>query len=129
MASVAGKSVDAYLADLPAIQQVLVEALRRLVLDAAPSARESMKWSQAVFEDHGPFAYIQAHKAHVTLGFWRGVELDHGRGILKSGGSSMAHLRVTNLAEIDPGLLQTLVKKAVRLNRSTGDPTRRGRGT
>ena len=129
MALVAGKSVDAYLADLPADQQVLVEALRRLILDAAPSARESMKWSQAVFEDHGPFAYIQAHKAHVTLGFWRGVELDDGRGVLQSGGSTMAHLRVTDLAKIDPGMLQTLVKKAVRLNRANRDPTRRGRGT
>ena len=125
MSLVAGKSVDAYLADLPAEQQELVEALRRLVLDAAPGARESMKWSQAVFEDHGPFAYIKAHKAHVTLGFWRGVEIDDGRGVLESGGSTMAHIRLTELAGIDPGMLQTLVKKAVRLNRSKGDPSRR----
>jgi len=64
------RTVDAYVERLPADQQRIVGALRQLIKSAAPSASESIKWAQPVYEAHGPFAYIKAHRAHVTLGFW-----------------------------------------------------------
>jgi hypothetical protein len=118
------KTVDAFVASLPADQQEIIAAVRRLVLAAAPGATESIKWAQPVYEDHGPFAYIKAGRPHVTFGFWRGVELDAGRDILESSGVKMAHVKLSSVGDIDTRLLQTLVKQAVKLNRSKGDPTK-----
>ena len=117
--------VDAYVAALPVAQQEVANRLRRLIADAAPSARESIKWAQPVYEEKGPFAYFKAHRGHVTLGFWRGVELDGGRGVLESSGSRMAHVKLIAVGEIDEPLVRGLVKKAVVLNREKGDPTRK----
>ena len=37
----------------------------------------------------------------------------------------MAHVKLTSVGEIDGRLLQSLVKRAVKLNREKGDPTRK----
>ena len=37
----------------------------------------------------------------------------------------MAHIKITQVGEIDKRLLQGFVKQAVRLNRSKGNPTKR----
>ena len=123
----AAPTVDAYVLALPPGQQAIANELRAIVRAAAPGATESIKWAQPVYEDHGPFAYFKAHRGHVTFGFWRGVELDGGRGILTSGGSRMAHVRLTAAADIDRPLLSDLVSRAVRLNREQGDPSRPSR--
>jgi hypothetical protein len=102
---VPGKTVDAYVAAAPAGQRKIVNTLRKLVLDAAHGARESIKWAQPVFEEYGPFAYIKAHRAHVTFGFWRGFEIDAGRGLLESSCSQMAHVKLTAVGDIDERLL------------------------
>ncbi len=63
----------------------------------------------------------------MTLGFWRGVELDAGRGMLDSSGSVMAHMKIRTVSEIDERRITALVKDAVRLNKEKGDPTQRKR--
>lgn len=120
----AGKTVDAYIATLEPDQRGIVEEVRKIVRTAAPQAKEAFKWSEPVFESNGPFAWVKAHTGHVTFGFWRGVELDRGRGLLESGGSKMAHLKLRNVKDIDRATLTKLVRDAVRLNREKGDPTR-----
>jgi hypothetical protein len=117
-------TVDRYVAKLKPPQREIVEALRRLVREAAPEATEAFKWAQPVYEQNGPFAFIKAHPNHVTLGFWRGAELDGGRGLLESGGRQMAHLKLRAAGDIKKGELSRLVRDAVRLNREKGDPTR-----
>lgn len=120
----AARTVDAYVAALPPEQRPIAKALRELVGAAAPGATESIKWAQPVFEDHGPFAYIKGSRGHVTFGFWRGVELDAGRGRLESAGSKMAHVKLNGVGDIRRSQLATLIKQAVKLNREKGDPTR-----
>jgi hypothetical protein len=121
----AEKTVDAYVKALPAKQRAAANAVRRLVKTAAPDAVESIKWGQPVFTDHGPFAYLKKASAHVTFGFWRGGELDAGRGILEGSGRRMAHLKIADIDEVDSKQLAALVKSAVKLNREKGDPTKR----
>jgi hypothetical protein len=120
----AERTVDAYVAALPPQQREVAQALREIVGGTAPDAKESIKWAQPVYEDHGPFAYFKAHRQHVTFGFWRGVEVDAGRGILETGGSKMAHVRLRTVADLDRKLLADFVKRAVELNREKGDPSR-----
>lgn len=123
-ASDAARKVDAYVAALPEGQREIAEALRRLVRSAAPQAREAFKWAEPVFESDGPFAYIKAFPSHVNLGFWRGVEVDGGRGVLESGGSKMGHVKLRGVADIDEAALAGMIREAVRLNAEKGDPSR-----
>jgi hypothetical protein len=116
--------VDEYVARLPLHQRGIVEALRTLVRMAAPDAVETFKWAEPVYEVNGPFAYIKAHRDHVTFGFWRGVEIDAGRGLLESSGEKMAHVRLRASADIDASKFSRMVKEAVELNRRKGDPSR-----
>ena len=119
-----GSSVDDYIATLRPDQAAIVSALRALIHAAAPSASEAIKWSQPVFEDNGPFAYIKPAAEHVTFGFWCGSELPDPNALLEGGGR-MRHVILTSAADIDAPAMKAFIKAAVKLNRETGDPTKR----
>ncbi len=77
------QTVEAYVG---ALDDELAEAARRLrevIASAAPSATESIKWGQPVYEDSGPFCYFKVSGEHITVGFWRGSELDDPDGRLE----------------------------------------------
>jgi len=116
------RSVDDYVAALGAEQREIVDRLRRLVKSAAPSATEVFKWAEPVYETNGPFAYIKAHKAHVTLGFWRGAELMDTSARLETSGSKMAHMKIRSTSDIPEAEVRRLVRQAVRLNATKGNP-------
>jgi hypothetical protein len=120
-----GKTVDAYVAGLTDWRGETIGALRRLILEAAPGAAESIKWGQPVYELGGPFAYINAFKNHVNFGFWRGAELTDPKGLLKGSGNRMRHVELRSLADIDVATLQVMVRTAVELNSVKGNPTMR----
>jgi hypothetical protein len=118
------KTVAEYAAGLGDWRSDVVLALRGLVREAAPEAKESIKWAQPVYEENGPFCYIRAFKNHVNFGFWRGVDLPNEAGILEGSGEKMRHVRVTGLEDIREDVFQDLVRAAVALNHSKGDPTK-----
>ncbi|MGD2148176.1 MAG: DUF1801 domain-containing protein [Anaerolineae bacterium] len=118
------KTVDEYVAGLGDWRSEVVKALVELARAAAPGANESIKWAQPVFEDNGPFLYIKAFKNHVNFGFWRGVDLSDETGILEGTGDKMRHVRVAGLEDIQEDVFADMVREAVALNRSKGDPTK-----
>jgi hypothetical protein len=103
------------------VAAVLIDLVRR----AAPEATLAIKWAQPVFDDHGPFAYVKPAKAHLTFGFWRGADLHDPKRLLETSGSRMAHMKLQGPDDVDAAAIVALVKQAVRMNRSEGDPTRR----
>lgn len=120
----AAKSVDDYLDALTGEHRAIAQALRAAVLAAAPEAREAIKWSQPVFDVNGPMCWIKAHKGHVTLGFWRGMQLPSAPGLVEGSGDKMGHIKLRTLADLKPATLKKLLREAVQLNRQRGDPTR-----
>ena len=105
------------------------DAIRRiaaLVGNAAPSATLAIKWGQPVFESNGAFAYVRPAKAHVTLGFWRGAELDDPKGRLEGEGDRMKHVKYKTPDAIDEAEVAAWVRQAVELNARLGSPTARG---
>ena len=52
-----------------------------------------------------------------------GVDLPDEAGILEGTGEKMRHVKVTGLEDIQEDVLAGLVREAVALNRSKGDPT------
>jgi len=119
-----GVSVDDYVAKVAPWQRTVIEKLREVVKTAAPSALESIKWGQPVYEHKGPFAYIKAHAAQVNFGFWRGAELEDTKRMLQGEGERMRHVKITETHVIDDLALGAFVKQAVALNDKKGDPTK-----
>lgn len=121
-----GRSVDDYVAVIPAPLGDVATALRRAVCSAAPDARESIKWGQPVYESNGPFAALKAFPRWVTLTFWRGAALEDPAGILAGEGDRMKHARFASTDEVREDVVAALVRQAVALNAELGDPTKRG---
>ena len=122
--SVAAESPDAYVAALGGWQGRYAQALRAAVVATAP-LQEVVKWGHLVYSSNGPVLLIRAEERRVLFGFWRGQRL---RGIeprLKPGGKfEMATLELVHETPLDRSTVVALVKAAVALNGSLGDPTR-----
>ena len=121
----AGKTVDDYVASLDGWRRDTATALRQIAREAAPGARESIKWGQPVYELNGPFAWMKAHKSTVNFGFWRGADLADPQGVLAGEGDRMRHVKVKEGAPLPVDELRRLIAEAVQLNAEKGDPTKR----
>lgn len=118
------KAVDGYIAGLPAWQAEIVAAVRQIILEVVPDAKESIKWAQPVYENFGPFAYMKAFKKAVNFGFWRGVDLKDPEGLLQGSGEKMRHVKLTGMDDIKPQAFTDFVRQAAVLNLNKGDPTK-----
>ncbi len=58
------------------------------------------------------FAYVNAFKAHVNVGFFRGAELADPNGLLEGTGKFMRHVKLRPEGDIDATALLTLVSTA-----------------
>ena len=120
----AEKTVDGYIAQLEGWKAEVVSRVRRIVLEAAPEAKESIKWAQPVYEVNGPFCYIKAFKNSVNFGFWRGVDIEDLEGLLQGSGEKMRHVKLTGVDGIDEKVFAGFIRQAVQLNLTKGDPTK-----
>ena len=114
---------DAYVAALAGWRRELVASLRAQVL-AAADLREAIKWGHLVYFANGPVLLIRAEDERVLFGFWRGQRLRAIEPRLKPGGKyEMATLELREGMAIDAEVVRQLVREAVALNGSLGDPT------
>ena len=58
------------------------------------------------------FAYVNAFKAHVNVGFFRGAELADPAGLLEGTGKYMRHVKLRPDGEIDATALIKLIESA-----------------
>jgi hypothetical protein len=58
------------------------------------------------------FAYVNAFKAHVNVGFFRGAELADPAGLLEGTGKYMRHVKVRPDRDIDATALIRLIESA-----------------
>ena len=121
--SVPAASPDAYVAALGDWHRPLVESLRRATL-AAGTLDERIKWGHLVYFSNGPVLLIRAEEKRVLFGFWRGKRLVGLEPRLKPGGKyELATMELREGDKIAPARAKKLVKAAIELNRSVGDPT------
>ena len=59
-----------------------------------------------------PFAYVNVFKAHVNVGFFRGVVLKDPAGLLEGTGKRMRHVKLRPGCEIDSSALSALIAAA-----------------
>jgi hypothetical protein len=119
----AAENPDAYLAALSGWQHAYVQALRAAVISAAP-LQEAIKWGHLVYFSSGPVLLIRAEETRVLFGFWRGKYLRDIEPRLKASGKyEMATLHLVEGAALERETVAALVREAVSLNASLGDPT------
>lgn len=60
------------------------------------------------------FAYVNAFKAHVNVGFFRGAELPDPAGLLEGNGKYMRHVKLRPERDVDATALTELVDAAYK---------------
>jgi len=84
-----------------------------------------------LLHDHHPtlcvedaaFAYVNAFRSHVNVGFFRGAELEDPAGLMEGTGRFMRHVKLRPEQEVDAGALRTLIEAAyadMKIRISTG---------
>ena len=58
------------------------------------------------------FAYVNAFKAHVNVGFFRGAEIVDPAGLLEGTGRFMRHVKVRPASDVDATALLKLIETA-----------------
>ena len=121
--SAAAASPYAYVSALRGWQRATVEELRAAVLASARLV-EMIKWRNLVYFSAGPVLMIRAEEKRVLFGFWRGKRLRDIDARLKPGGKyEMATMQLQAGDSVSAATVRRLVKQAVRLNKTLGDPT------
>ena len=116
---------DAYVAALSGWQRDFVEALRAAVKEAAPQLEERIKWTHLVYFSNGPVLLIRAEEERVLFGFWRGKRLLHIEPRMTGGGKyELRTLELRQGTPLDRATVLQLVREAVALNQSVGNPTK-----
>jgi hypothetical protein len=62
--------------------------------------------------DDAAFAYVNAFKAHVNVGFYRGSLLEDPRGVLEGSGKHMRHVKLVPGREPDAAAIDALIAVA-----------------
>ena len=121
--STATADPDSYVTALAGWQRACVENIRAAVR-ATPGLEEVVKWRHLVYLSNGPVLLIRAEAERVLFGFWRGQRLRMLEERLEPGGKyEMATVELREGMTITPTVVRRLVKEAVALNKSIGDPT------
>jgi hypothetical protein len=95
--------------ELGAIAQRWFEVMR----DCGDDVRELLHDGHptACVED-AAFAYVNAFKAHVNVGFFRGAEIADPHGLLEGTGKFMRHVKLTPERDLNVRALTKLIETA-----------------
>jgi hypothetical protein len=58
------------------------------------------------------FAYVNAFRAHVNVGFFRGAEISDSRGLLEGTVKFMRHVKLRPGGDVDPAAPRELIEAA-----------------
>ncbi len=112
-------TVDEYIA-----QKVLQDhretaaALRALLRDAAPDAREALSYAMPVWIGRRIFAYLNGNQKGITFSFVYGTQLADPAGLLKGSGKTARFVRLKSVAQLQAheAALRDLIQQAVALD-------------
>ena len=118
-------SPDEYVQSIGGWQRTRVDMLRSIARKVG-DAEESVKWGHLVYKANGPAFLIRAEEERVLFGFWRGKRLlDIEPRMTGTGKYEMKTLDLRESTPIDPAVAETLIREAIRLNRTIGNPQER----
>jgi len=103
--------VTEYIQNSPAEQKEIMETVRALIHQTVPNVSEEFKWSRPIFKTTKDFAYLQANKNYVTVGFTKDIEkLSDPDKLLEGTGKTMRHIKLKRVSDLDSELLKEWFK-------------------
>ena len=114
-----GAPIDRFFQKQPPRLRAILEELRRLVEEAAPDARSSIKWGMPFYTVNGTMmCALGGHKAHVNLVLAGPPStFADAEGRLLGDGGTGRHLKVTTLAELPHESVRRWLRTAAGLAR------------
>ncbi|HEU4383086.1 MAG TPA: DUF1801 domain-containing protein [Anaeromyxobacteraceae bacterium] len=116
-----GAPIDGFFAKQPADLRAILEALRRLVEEAAPDAESSLKWGMPFYTVGGAMmCALGAHRAHVNL-ILSGPPAAYAdpRGLLSGEGKTGRHLKLGSLDDLPRSAVRGWLRTAAELARGS----------
>jgi hypothetical protein len=102
---------DAQRSELASIARAWFVQMRQ----CGPDVRELMHdGCPVVCVEDAPFAYVNAFRAHVNVGFFHGAALADPTGLLEGTGKYMRHVKVRPDVALDASSLEALIAAAYR---------------
>ena len=118
-------SPDEYVQSIGGWRRARVEMLRDIAHKVGDSD-ETVKWGHLVYLANGPAFLIRADEERVLFGFWRGKRLlDIEPRMTGTGKYEMKTLDLRETTVLDAEVAETLIREAIKLNRTIGNPTAR----
>jgi hypothetical protein len=118
-------SPDEYVESIGGWQRERLDMLRAIARRVGDTD-ETIKWGHLVYMTNGPAFLIRADEDRLLFGFWRGKRL---LGIEpRMTGTGKYEMKTLDLREdtpIDPAVAERLIREAIRLNRTIGNPQER----
>jgi len=124
------KRIDAYITASADFARPILVHLRKLVHEACPEVKETIKWGFPNFEYHGIMCNMASFKQHCAFTFWKAKLMkDYEKVFHAAGNSAMGHFgRLKSLKDLpaDKKMIQ-YIKEAARLNEEGKQPARQPR--
>ena len=118
-------SPEEYVQSIGGWQRDRVDMLRAIAARVG-EADEVIKWGHLVYMANGPAFLIRAEDDRVLFGFWRGKRLlDIEPRMTGTGKYEMKTLDLREETPIDAVVAERLIREAIRLNRTIGNPQER----
>ena len=100
----------------PREQQLILQQLRQLILEAAPHVEEAVKWKIPFYAYQGLLCYLNPLPKGVALGFCRGALLSNEQGLLQGNGKEVRLLVVNNSSSLPKAQIRQILQEALLLN-------------
>ena len=118
-------SPDEYVQSITGWQRDRVDLLRSIAHEVGESD-ETVKWGHLVYMANGPAFLIRAEESRVLFGFWRGKRMLDIEPRMTGGGKfELRTLEIREDTQVDPSVAKRLIREAINLNLTVGNPTAR----
>ena len=104
---------------LPKEFRDIVSALRGLMKEYAPNAREEISYGIPAFKGRRILAVISPTKKGITLAFSRGAEFEDKYGLLEGVGKVSKNVRIRDLKSMDRAALRDYIQQALEFDAGT----------
>jgi hypothetical protein len=101
---------------LPEFRPV-VAAIRSLMKETAPGAKEVISYGIPMYVQKLPLAWISPNKSGITLGFMRGVGFEDKYGLLRGVAKHARHIKVRNLEDVNKPAFKYYIKQALKFDK------------
>ena len=98
--------------------QDIVKAIRNLMRDCAPNAKEYIAYGIPVWKSKKIFAVISPNKKAITFSFTHGAEFDDKYGLLRGVGKVSRHVKIKDVKDmtVNDAALRYYIQQALEFD-------------